>query len=455
MSAPRTYECLSCRLRGSIPDATKYGRRQFHASTAAKARQKPKNTRGKPAYPNVKAVDMGLVEARVDQLASGLRPYTPREKQLLALKYTPEQIEAIEEGEKAIDPRDIVKQGRPRQDYMRLKYRDDLSKISPLIDHPVKAPDADIDPEIRARTDDEMLEAFAKWHDTSYTKHAEWEARRESGEPMPQELVKSLSDKIRNPSTTPEERRKAVIELDELDEGIDPMAGFERMAGDPSTFMHSPKGTLDSQQDHLAPEIPKMNTPGLQFDTEEVDPRMERLLKQTGLDEDEVKRLRVKNLVYHRVVNQTRLGKIQSLYFLTIAGNQQGMLGVGEGKAAEEEDGRRQAMMAAIRNMKPIPRYEGRTIFGEVEGKVGASVVKLSARPPGFGNRCQHLIFEVARAAGISDLAAKTPRSRNKMNVVKATWEALMSQRLPEDVARARGRKLVDVRKVYYGGAVN
>jgi len=28
----------------------------------------------------------------------------------------------------------------------------------------------------------------------------------------------------------------------------------------------------------------------------------------------------------------------------------------------------------------------------------------------------------------------------------------LLSQRLPEDVARARGKKLVDVRKVYYGG---
>lgn len=72
----------------------------------------------------------------------------------------------------------------------------------------------------------------------------------------------------------------------------------------------------------------------------------------------------------------------------------------------------------------------------------------------GFGIRCQHLIFEMARAAGISDLAARSSRSRNKMNVVKATFEALLNQRLPEDVARARGRKLVDVRKVYYGGKV-
>lgn len=75
-------------------------------------------------------------------------------------------------------------------------------------------------------------------------------------------------------------------------------------------------------------------------------------------------------------------------------------------------------------------------------------------RNSGFGIRCQHLIFEIARAAGISDLAARSSRSRNKMNMVKATYEALLNQRLPEDVARARGRKLVDVRKVYYGAKV-
>jgi small subunit ribosomal protein S5 len=73
----------------------------------------------------------------------------------------------------------------------------------------------------------------------------------------------------------------------------------------------------------------------------------------------------------------------------------------------------------------------------------------------GFGLRVQHLIFELARAAGLQDLSARTPRSRNKMNVIKATWEALCNQKLPDEVARARGKKLVDVRKVYYGGSVH
>lgn len=72
----------------------------------------------------------------------------------------------------------------------------------------------------------------------------------------------------------------------------------------------------------------------------------------------------------------------------------------------------------------------------------------------GFGVRCQEKIFEMCRCCGIYDLAARVTRSRNPMNTIKATFQALMSQRLPEEVARGLGKKLVDVRKVYYDGNV-
>ncbi len=65
-----------------------------------------------------------------------------------------------------------------------------------------------------------------------------------------------------------------------------------------------------------------------------------------------------------------------------------------------------------------------------------------------------HRIFEMCRAAGIHDLAAKIPRSRNPMNSVKAAYKALLNQPNPEEMAIGRGKKLVDVRKVYYGGNV-
>lgn len=51
-------------------------------------------------------------------------------------------------------------------------------------------------------------------------------------------------------------------------------------------------------------------------------------------------------------------------------------------------------------------------------------------------------------------MAARVTRARNPMNIVKAAFQAIMSQRNPEDIARARGKKLVDLRKVYNVGQV-
>lgn len=60
----------------------------------------------------------------------------------------------------------------------------------------------------------------------------------------------------------------------------------------------------------------------------------------------------------------------------------------------------------------------------------------------------------MCRAAGISDLAARVTRARNPMNTVKAAYKAMLSQKDPEEVAKGRGKKMVDVRKVYYAGNV-
>ena len=73
----------------------------------------------------------------------------------------------------------------------------------------------------------------------------------------------------------------------------------------------------------------------------------------------------------------------------------------------------------------------------------------------GFGLRVPERIFEMCRMAGIKDMACSIPRSRNPMNTIHAAYQALINQPNPEDIAIGRGKKLVDVRKVYYGGAVH
>jgi small subunit ribosomal protein S5 len=144
----------------------------------------------------------------------------------------------------------------------------------------------------------------------------------------------------------------------------------------------------DPRHSAIMPDLPRLEnrmarqTRRLSTEEEE-DPRQKRLLQYLGWDKQKLRSIRVKTLVTHSVTNQTRMGKIRSLYYLTIAGNQDGLLGVGEGKSVEPEEGRKQSIMSAIRNMRPVPRYENRTTFGDLERKVGATKVQLFARPPG------------------------------------------------------------------------
>ena len=412
------------------------------------------------------------LDTYVGEASQVLEQYTPREQQLLALKYSPEQLRALEAAEAAIDPKDLMRQGRMRDDKLRIEYKDDFSKILPLIDFPTRAPDADIDPGIRPLSAKETKARFAEWvqrlaerhNDDAIADEENMDGREVRLEDMKSGIAAGIYP---GDGLSPEERMAKLRAWAQKREGVDNAVEFERFASDPSNFFHSPRGLLHSQSSALSDPIPRLEDPRIITEMESDEPAYERLKLQTGVDAEQLRTLTQKILVSHGVTNQTRMGKVHSQYYLAVAGDGNGMLGIGEGKGTEGAAAALKARINAIRNMRPIPRYEERTIFGEVEGKVGASIVKLSARPPGkplppsslitltttgFGNRCQFLIFEMARAAGIKDLSARCLRSRNKMNVVKAAYAALMAQKLPEDVARARGRKMVDVRKVYYEG---
>lgn len=171
----------------------------------------------------------------------------------------------------------------------------------------------------------------------------------------------------------------------------------------------------------------------------------------TGFDETYIMKLKVKTLILKTVKNQTSKGKIVSFYAMVCAGDGNGMLGIGEGKDPEEPSSAiLKAHWQAVKNLVKVPRLEDRTIFGNIEHKYGASIVHLRSSPPGSGLRCNPMVFELAQCAGIKDLSSKVYRSRNKMNVVKCTIEALLKQKTTEEMALERGKKVVDLRKVYY-----
>ncbi|KAJ1976138.1 28S ribosomal protein S5, mitochondrial [Dimargaris xerosporica] len=172
-----------------------------------------------------------------------------------------------------------------------------------------------------------------------------------------------------------------------------------------------------------------------------------------GLPEEQYKRLMKRILHVRRTSNMTRKGKMPSMYALVVVGTGRGVAGYGEGKGEEVADAVRKATSRAIKNLTYFPRYDNRTIYHDIRHKFKATDMTLLARPPGFGRRVNPYIYEICYCLGIQDIAGKVSGSRNPMNVIKCFFEAMQTQRTPEDLAMARGKKLVDVNRVYYGGS--
>ncbi|KAF2018890.1 37S ribosomal protein-like protein S5 [Aaosphaeria arxii CBS 175.79] len=429
MSVCRSARCLFSKATTGLPkSAPAPATRSFQTTAPRPARRR------RPHYPSIKAEELQLL----NKAAEATYPkYDTTETTLLEKRYTPDQIAAIKAAETAIDTRDILTQGQRRSDPWLLPYKDDLAEMDPVTDHAEKLSHKDIQGSKTFR----------------YTNPVERD------EAITQVAMEQLAKLY--PDGVPEElSAEAQADLEDMVGTAMTQAAFDPRAIYTSKNPKAMATMADPRHSIVQPDLPRIENRMMRQTTrlaneEKEDPREKQLLQYMRWTKKQLRGLTIKTLVVHGVVNQTRMGKIRSMYFLTIAGNGNGLLGVGEGKSVEPADGRKQSVMSAIRNMKAIPRYENRTIYGDLEKKVAATRVLLYSRPPGFGLRCQHLIFEMARAAGLQDLAARTPRSRNKMNVIKATWEALVNQKLPDEIARGRGKKLVDVRKVYYGGSVH
>ncbi|KAJ5468848.1 hypothetical protein N7475_006600 [Penicillium sp. IBT 31633x] len=403
MNITRPARCLLCSFTRTATPSTRVPRRQFHPTPAICSNRKPK-------FPNVKAPQ-----------AEAYKPYTDDQKAALAKEYSEAQMAAIEAGESAIDPKDLAEQMNERSDPMAFKYLDDFSVIEPGVDRHQRAPESNSDYDFTMKTEDDFVKDFGQFF-------AE----------MPDNATGA--DFVRFADNLRVTRGKEENELDPHSALVPDLFG--------------PGETIDEPRVEERKTAAEKGEKERSAEAEEMTDALKSLLLATGYTEKQVKDLRTKTLVSHSVTNQTRLGKVRRAYRLSIAGNGNGLLGIGEAKSDEASDAKIQSQYRAIRNMQPIPRYENRTIFGDVTGKVGATELKLMHRPPGFGLRVQYLIYEMCRAGGLHDLSARVGRSRNQMNTVKAAYEALMSQRNPEQIAHALGRKIVDVRKVYYAGKV-
>jgi small subunit ribosomal protein S5 len=130
-------------------------------------------------------------------------------------------------------------------------------------------------------------------------------------------------------------------------------------------------------------------------------------------------------------------GRRFSFSTVVVVGDGKGHVGVGMGKAGEVPEAIRKGVEAAKRNIIRIPLVES-TIPHDVVTRYAASKVMLRPASPGTGLKAGGGVRPVAEMAGIKDMLAKSYGSSNKVNVVKATFQALGELASIEELARQR-----------------
>lgn len=151
-----------------------------------------------------------------------------------------------------------------------------------------------------------------------------------------------------------------------------------------------------------------------------------------------------------RVIDITRVAKVvkggrQFNFRVTmVAGDNNGRVGLGVGKAGTVTDAIAKANKKAHDNMQKIS-LSGTTIPHEIIGEVGGARVLLKPASPGTGVIAGGGVRAVVEVAGIHDILTKSLGSANILNVVKATFEALCRLRTPQEVSEMRGKPVAEL----------
>ena len=145
-----------------------------------------------------------------------------------------------------------------------------------------------------------------------------------------------------------------------------------------------------------------------------------------------------KLVAVNRVAKVVKGGRQFSFSAITVVGNGNGKIGMGYGKAKEVPLAIQKSMQAARKNLHSVT-LKKETIYYETTGRHGASKVFMRPAADGTGIIAGGAMRAVFECVGVRNVLAKSFGSRNPINLVKATINALDGIRSPERVAKRRG----------------
>ncbi len=134
-------------------------------------------------------------------------------------------------------------------------------------------------------------------------------------------------------------------------------------------------------------------------------------------------------------------GRRFSFTAYVVVGNQNGILGLGHGKAKDVSSAIQKASKDARRNLFSIER-DGTTVPHQMEGDFCSSTIRLMRANPGTGVIACTPVRAVMQMAGIHDVLTKSFGSNNPINLVKAAMDGLRRMRSKATVEALRGVSL-------------
>jgi len=154
--------------------------------------------------------------------------------------------------------------------------------------------------------------------------------------------------------------------------------------------------------------------------------------------------LKEKLITVNRVSKTVKGGKQFAFTALTVVGDGSGRVGFGYGKAREVPAAIAKAMEQARKNMISVS-LKGLTVQHEIWGRHGASKVFLRPASEGTGVIAGGAMRAVFEVAGVQNVLAKSFGSRNPINLVRATMDALANMNVPSEIAAKRGKTLEEL----------
>lgn len=154
--------------------------------------------------------------------------------------------------------------------------------------------------------------------------------------------------------------------------------------------------------------------------------------------------LQEKLVSVNRVAKVVKGGRQFGFTALTVVGDGAGRVGFGYGKAREVPIAIQKAMQAARKNLKTV-NLKDDTLQYEIKGRHGATRVFMQPASEGTGIIAGGAMRAVFECAGVRNVLAKSYGSRNPINVVRATIDALTRMHSPRSIAAKRGKKVAEI----------